>query len=77
MDQQVKVKVISVDKGKIGLSIKQLEKKKPSSYRSRPARPARPKQSFEDKLSKFLKDSEERQADVKSSFDKRGKRNNF
>ncbi len=79
LEQQVKVKVISIDKGKIGLSIKQLEKKRPRQQQQQQQqhRRARPKQSFEDKLSKFLKDSEERQADVKSTFDKRNKRSGF
>ena len=35
--------------------------------------PKQPDMSFEDRLSKFLKDSEERQSDVKRSFEsKRG-----
>jgi len=47
------VKVISVDpKGKIGLSIKQAEPSR--SHKTRP------QLSFEDKLAKFMKDSEER-----------------
>jgi S1 RNA binding domain protein len=79
---KVKVKVLSVDeRGKIGLSIKQLQK--PSSGHS-PRKPhasdnRRPNRvntlSFEDKLSKFLKDSDERLADLKRNTEsKRGGR---
>lgn len=90
---KVKVKVLSVDeRGKIGLSIKQLQEKKPAEYgqsngqnRMMPRRtPAnndyrKPNRfnviSFEDKLSKFLKDSDERLTDLKRNTDsKRGGR---
>lgn len=88
---KVKVKVLSVDeRGKIGLSIKQLQEKKPVEQASvAPVRPAqrrapandfrRPNRfnapSFEDKLSKFLKDSDERLTDLKKNTDsKRGGR---
>ncbi|WP_418627190.1 S1 domain-containing RNA-binding protein [Anaerosinus sp.] len=94
---KVKVKVLTVDeRGKIGLSIKQLQEPKSpsispdtanaaSSYRPAPRRaPAndfkRPNRlnsatSFEDKLSKFLKDSDERLLDLKKNTDsKRGGR---
>ena len=67
-NQKVDVKVISVDEEnkKITLSIKKAESFKP-------AQPKQPDMSFEDRLSKFLKDSEERQNDVKRSFEsKRG-----
>lgn len=65
----VKVKVISVEpRGKIGLSIKQVF--------ARPApRPIRkkPEPSFEDKLTRFLKDSDERQLNLRRNTDaKRG-----
>lgn len=66
MDQMVKVKVISVKDGKIGLSIKELAKQNSRSQYL--------KASFEDRLSKFLKDSEERQGDLKRKIDKRSKR---
>lgn len=67
LDQRVKVKVISVDtNGKIGLSIKELEKANQRSQQS--------KASFEDRLAKFLKDSEERQTDIKRKIDKRSKK---
>jgi S1 RNA binding domain protein len=61
----VKVKILSMQEGKIGLSIRQAQPK--------PSKQSR--QSFEDKLSKFLKDSEERQSELKKSMDsKRGGR---
>ena len=79
--QKVKVKVISVENSKIALSIKQLEENKvinkerknrnfdkniKSNEDNRP-------QTFEDILTKFLKDSEERQVDIKRNFEsKRG-----
>ena len=68
-DQQVKVKVLSVDEenGKISLSIKKAqgeEKKAGSSPQG---------STFEDKLTRFLKDSEERLLDLKRNFEsKRG-----
>lgn len=67
-NQKVDVKVLSVDEEnkKITLSIKKVESFKPSQ-------PKQADMSFEDRLSKFLKDSEERQNDVKRSFEsKRG-----
>lgn len=75
---QVKVKVLSIDdRGKIGLSIKQLQApvpKRPYAMDNRrPNRINTP--SFEDKLNKFLKDSDERLSDLKKSTDsKRGGR---
>ena len=83
---KVKVKVLSVDDhGKIGLSIKQLQEKKVEEQNTRPAqssnyRPAPRKHnnsgaSFEDKLSKFLKDSDEKLTDLRRKTDsKRGGR---
>ena len=98
---KVKVKVVSIDeRGKIGLSIKQLQEKKPeeavrpaaggSSFRAQGGAPrasrdfhrqgsrfggARTSASFEDKLSKFLKDSDERLTDLRRKTDsKRGGR---
>lgn len=76
---KVKVKVLSVDeRGKIGLSIKQLQepstRKPPANDGRRPGRFA-PTASFEDKLSKFLKDSDERLTDLKRNTEsKRGGR---
>ncbi len=84
---KVQVKVLSIDaNGKIGLSIKQLqppsEVRKPPVFEGRragpmePRRPLRPAPpSFEDRLSKFLKDSDERLTDLKKATDsKRGGR---
>ncbi len=94
---KVQVKVLTIDeRGKIGLSIKQLQEKKPTeptvqrdtaatNFRPAPRRaPAndfrrpggRPNAaSFEDKLSKFLKDSDERLSDLRKNTDsKRGGR---
>jgi S1 RNA binding domain protein len=64
----VKVKVLALDKGKIGLSIRQAQ--------PRPERNNRHNNlSFEDKLAKFIKDSDERQSDLRKSTDsKRGGR---
>lgn len=67
----VKVKVIHVDeKGKIGLSIKQ------ANPTPRPSRERRqPTVSFEDKMAKFIKDSDERQLDFRRATEsKRGGR---
>jgi len=68
---RVKVKIISIDeKGKISLSIKQTERRPPKQER-----PKVPQPSFEDKLAKFLKESDERQLDLKRSLEaKRGGR---
>lgn len=94
---KVKAKVVSVDaKGKISLSIKQLEvsvqnKAEAKSIcnqnnEDRPKRPFNPKPrpqankavgpvSFEDKLSRFLKDSDDRMLDLKRNTEsKRGGR---
>lgn len=88
---KVKVKVLSVDeRGKIGLSIKQLQAPNPNPvagpkriHANDNRRPAndnrRPNKfntlSFEDKLSKFLKDSDERLGDLKRNTEsKRGGR---
>ena len=58
----VKAKVISIsDDGKISLSLRKVNET-----------PKQVDSSFEDKLAKFLKDSEERQADIKNRENKRG-----
>ena len=84
--QKVKAKVLSIDaRGKIALSLKQLEEKSET-----PAKPVRPKEapvvekraprqtgplSFEDKLSKFMKDSDDRLMDLRRNTEsKRGGR---
>lgn len=87
---KVKVKVLSIDeRGKIGLSIKQLTP--PLAPQPKPQRPqvenrerrgprpqvakVAPVLSFEDKLSKFLKDSDDRMLDLKRNTEsKRGGR---
>ena len=87
---KVKVKVLSIDeRGKIGLSIKQLTP--PPAPQPKPQRPQvenrerrgprpqvakmAPELSFEDKLSKFLKDSDDRMLDLKRNTEsKRGGR---
>lgn len=64
----VKVKVLNLDKGKIGLSIKQAQ---PRVERA----PKQGHQNFEDKLAKFMKDSDERQSTLRRNTDaKRGGR---
>jgi len=85
----VKVKVLSIDeRGKIGLSIKQLQPPSPSPSPVPSPIPRRAPvsdnrryggkvnaPSFEDKLTKFLKDSDERLGDLKRNTEsKRGGR---
>jgi len=87
---KVKVLTVD-DRGKIGLSIKALQDKAaaPAQPSAAPARPPRPPRdmrrtaasrqigspSFEDKLSRFLKDSDERLTDLRRKTDsKRGGR---
>ena len=84
--QKVKAKVLSIDaRGKIALSLKQVEEKPDA-----PVKPSRPKEaavtekrpprqagplSFEDKLSKFMKDSDDRLLDLRRNTEsKRGGR---
>lgn len=62
---KVRVKVINIDdKGKIGLSIRQAKIK-----------PKKPDISFEDKLSKFIKDSDEKLASLKKNTEQKRRRN--
>jgi len=74
---KIKVKVIHIDeKGKIGLSIKQVNPPKVivNSHRDRTRGKISP-ESFEDKLSKFMKESDEIQSAFRKSVDsKRGGR---
>ncbi len=80
-NQKVKVKILSMDdKGRISLSIRKAEGK-PRFTKRPPAEIDWSKKdtdlamSFEDKLSKFMKDSDEKLLDLKKSFDsKRGGR---
>jgi S1 RNA binding domain protein len=81
---KVKVKVISIDdNGKISLSIKQANVQKKSvkpmeiDWSVENKKTQGSSGNFEDKMSKFLKDSEERMQDVKKNQDfksKNGKR---
>ncbi len=69
----IRVKILAVENGRIGLSIKQAD----PSYRPGRGRRINPaaRQSFEDKLSRFMKESDERLSDLKKSQDsKRGGR---
>lgn len=85
----VTVKVINVDKdGKIGLSIRQAVDKPPEQQQQypprgprgdrggRPFKPGGPgRATFEDKVSRFLRDSEERMSNLKKNTEsKRGGR---
>ena len=78
----VKVKVLSIDpKGKIGLSIRQLQPPpaKPAFAERRPpiraAAPRVPSLTFEDRISKFLKDSDEKISEARRNTEsKRGGR---
>ncbi|MDI9441849.1 MAG: S1 RNA-binding domain-containing protein [Firmicutes bacterium] len=71
----VKVKVINVSDGKIGLSIKQANPQQSQSH-SRGRRGRGPRSlGFEERLAQFLKDSDERQQSLRKSQDsKRGGR---
>lgn len=90
---KVKVKVLSIDeRGKIGLSIKQLTPPPAVAPQPKPQRPQNENRerrvgarvqntrvvsplTFEDKLSKFLKDSDDRMLDLKRNTEsKRGGR---
>jgi S1 RNA binding domain protein len=72
--QTVKVRVISSDKeGKISLSIKKAAEKTARPKVEWSKDNGNDKSSFEDRLSKFLKDSDEKMADLKKNFEaKRG-----
>lgn len=76
-DQKVKVKVLMVDeKGKISLSIKQANPKKDNGqpeeidWQNKKDKNKK-RMSFEDMINKFLKDSSERQEQLKSRETKR------
>ncbi|WP_366923334.1 S1 RNA-binding domain-containing protein [Metallumcola ferriviriculae] len=74
--EKVTVKVINIDdSGKIGLSIKQAKPdyKPHNKNRNNSKKRIKPSFSFEDKLAKFMKESDERQQDLKKNTDaKRG-----
>ncbi|HUM59809.1 MAG TPA: S1 RNA-binding domain-containing protein [Bacillota bacterium] len=64
LNQEVKVKVISISEGKIGLSIRRANESQRDMQKA-----------FEDRLSKFIRESEERQSDLRRKTDnKRGGR---
>src|SRR5690625_3389940 len=66
--QEVEVKVLSIgDDGKISLTIKKAKENKP---KPRPRKEASPK-DFEEKLSSFLKDSEDRLSTIKRQAESR------
>lgn len=74
---EVTVKVLNVeDDGKIGLSIRKAKDNyQPKKGGKRPPKNRKPNASFEDKLSKFMKDSEENLATLKRHTEsKRGGR---
>lgn len=79
-NQPVKVRVLSVDNnGKISLSIKKAVDRRMASRANRPPmeidwnRNSGDGLSFEDRLAKFMKDSDEKMHDLKKSFEsKRG-----
>lgn len=65
----VKVKILSIDseKGKISLSIKETQEKPKSSFRPNNSKPPKKEAnvgSFEDLMKDFLKNSNDRQADI-------------
>lgn len=77
---QVKVKVLSVENnGKIGLSIRQAAEGFSNDKRIVKSRPvAVNKATFEDKMNRFLKESDERLLDLKRNTEsKRGGRGSF
>lgn len=76
-NDKIKVKVIHIDeKGKIGLSIKQVNPPKPTANPHRERSKGKLNtESFEDKLLKFMKESDEIQSAFRKSMDsKRGGR---
>lgn len=75
---QVKVKVLSLDNsGKIALSIKQADKNNTSRSHYNKTKSAS-KSSFEDKMNRFLKESDERLLDLKRNTEsKRGGRGTY
>jgi S1 RNA binding domain protein len=71
LDQEVKVLVMSVDGKKIGLSIRRAQE--PVRENKRQVDDSSKSISFEDRLSKFMKDSNERMTDLKRNVEnKRG-----
>ena len=80
----LKVKVISLEKGKVSLSAKKVIEEERANKASRPAevelfeKPKDENLSFEDKMSKFKQDSDERMLALKRNFEsKRGSRRGY
>ena len=76
-NDKVKVKILSFDgKGKIGLSIRQAQPgARPVAPRAFPGRRPGGRPSFEDKLARFMKESDERMQELRKKTDsKRGGR---
>ena len=84
--QDVKVMVLSVDGGKINLSIKRLQEapKNPGSTREKPSRPSRPAptpppapktadQLFEERLKQFMTESDSKISSIRQYSDHRTK----
>ncbi|MDO5754621.1 MAG: S1 RNA-binding domain-containing protein [Tissierellia bacterium] len=66
---KVKVKVLSLEKDKIALSMKQANKIKKENYT--PKKKTKRKMSFEDQLENFFKESQERTEQLKSRYGNR------
>jgi S1 RNA binding domain protein len=65
---KIKVKIISIKDGKIGLSIRKVNEPKEKPAKAKKTRQHRDNElSFEDKLARFLKESDERQTDLRRS----------
>jgi len=78
-NQEVRVKILSVENGKISLSIKKAVERQETQKPAKPTaeiernRSTSENMTFEDLLSKFMKDSDERMHDLKKNFEsKRG-----
>lgn len=64
----VRVKVLNVNEGKIGLSVKQAKERE---------KPKKPQVNLEDKLSRFFKESDERQQSLKLTKEPKRRNKNF
>lgn len=77
--QEVKVKVLSADEGRISLSIKKAQEPVRSQSFQRPSNPRRVKTapveaappSFEDKLKQFMQESENKMSDLRAHTENR------
>lgn len=62
---EVKVRVLNVDdNGKIGLSMKQAKEREKREARETRKKPQRPSLSFDEQISRFMKESDEKQASI-------------